>query len=265
MEGANIPMSEWHLAETTLGLAADAHYEVAVLTTGATEAHGRHLPYSTDNIQVEAIAQQACAAAFARGARVVLLPNIPYGVNENTLGFPWTISLRPTTVLSILTDVASSVEQHGIPKLLIVNGHGGNELQPHLRELCRRTKVHLLLVDWYKVAHHAATELFTAPGEHADEMETSLILHLRPDLVRMDLAGDGSTREPVLTAMREGWAWCARPWDRLTKDSGLGDPRGATAEKGARYVDAVVAKLADLLCEMSAASNDDWYPYRGEE
>lgn len=254
-------MGQWNLAEMTLGVAEET-YEVAVLPVGATEAHGRHLPYATDTLQVEAIARRACERADAQGARVLCLPAIPFGVNENTLGFPWTISLRPSTLFTVVTDVVSSLEAHAIPKLLILNGHGGNEFQPHLRELARRTRVQVMLVNWWLAARDIRDRLFTAPGEHADEVETSFMLHLRPDLVRMDLAGDGSTREPLFTAMKEGWAWVARPWDRFTIDSTYGNPAEATAQKGAAYLDALVEQIAQLLVELSAAPVDDWYPYR---
>lgn len=255
-------MGDWNLAETTLGLSQDEQYEVAVLPVGATEAHGLHLPYATDTVQCEEIARRACRLADERGARVLLLPAIPYGVNENNLGFKWTMSLRPSTLFTIVGDIVASVEHHGIPKMIVLNGHGGNEFQPLLRELCPRTTVQLMLVNWYMAAPDAQRRIFEAPGEHGDEMETSLMLYFRPELVHMDLAGDGSVREPVLTAMKEGWGWVARPWDRFTKDSSFGNPAQASAEKGAAYVEAVVEKLAGLLVEMSAARVDDLYPYR---
>ncbi len=255
-------MGQWNLAETTFGLAKDEAYQVAVLPVGACEAHGCHLPYATDTIQTEEIMHRACAEADSRGAEVLLLPAIPYGVNENTLGFKWTMSLRPSTLFRVVTDIVSSVEHHGIPKMLLINGHGGNEFQPHLRELCRQTSVEIVLANWYTCALDAHEAIFEEPGEHADEMETSMLMHHRPELVQMPLASDGSTREPVLTAMQEGWAWVARPWDRFTFDSGFGDPSKATAEKGAAYTEAIVERLAQLLVEMSVAPVDDMYPYR---
>ncbi len=255
-------MSEWNLSETVLGLAQHEEYEVAVLPVGATEAHGMHLPYCTDTLQVEEIARRACARADERGARALLLPAIPYGVNENNMGFPWTMSLRPSTLFAVVGDLVSSVEHHGIPKMILLNGHGGNEFQPLLRELCRETEVQLMLVNWYLAAQEAYREIFAAPGEHADEMETSLLMFLRPELVHMHLAGDGAVREPVITAMKQGWAWIARPWDRFTHDSSFGDPHQADADKGARFVEAVVEGLANLLVELTNARVDDLYPYR---
>ncbi|NSW56379.1 MAG: creatininase family protein [Armatimonadetes bacterium] len=255
-------MANWNLAETTLGLARDEQYEVAVLPVGATEAHGLHLPYATDTIMVERLGRLACERASGDGARVLLLPALPFGINENTLGFKWTMSLRPSTLFQVVTDIVSSVEEHGIPKMVVLNGHGGNEFQPLLRELFRQTSVRLFLVNWYMANQAAAREVFERPGEHADEMETSMLLHMRPDLVRMELAGDGATREPVFRAMREGWAWVARPWDRFTVDSSFGDPARATAQKGAAYEEAIVGKLAQFITELAAAPVDEMFPYR---
>lgn len=254
-------MRRWMLSEITYGSARDFPYEVAVLPVGATEAHGRHLPYATDTLQVEAVAERACGLATEAGAQVLLLPAMPYGVNENTLGFPWTISLKPTTLFRVVSDVVSSVEEHGIPKFVLLNGHGGNEFKPLLRELCRETSVHLFLVDWWNAAPEAHRATFVKPGEHADEMETSMLLHLCPDRVQMDDAGRGVTHPSRLEAVNDGLAWIARPWHLLTEDSGVGDPSLATAEKGAAFLEASARKLSSFLVALSEAEVDETFPY----
>lgn len=254
-------MPNYRLSDLTYGLSRGRTCEVAVLPVGATEAHGLHLPYATDTIQVEAVAERACEIAEEQGASVLLLPAMPYGVNENTLGFPLTISLRPSTLFTLVADVISSVEAHKIPKFVLLNGHGGNEFKPLLRELHRRVSVHIFLVDWWTVAPEVHRAIFEAAGEHADEMETSLMMHLRPDLVQTQMMGQGRTRPPRLQAMSEGWAWVARPWDRLTEDSGVGDPSRASPAKGAQFLEAVAAKVAAFLTELSAAEIDATFPY----
>ncbi|MGQ9730790.1 MAG: creatininase family protein [Candidatus Zipacnadales bacterium] len=255
-------MANYRLSDITYGQAQALEYELAVLPVGATEAHGLHLPYATDTIQVEAIADQACQQAEAAGAKVLLLPAIPYGVNENTLGFPWTISLTPSTLFTVVADVVSSVEEHGISKFVLLNGHGGNEFKPLLRELCRRTTVHLFLVDWWTVASETHHAIFEAGGEHANEMETSLLLHLRPELVNTNNMGHGATRTPRLKAIQEGWVWIARPWHLLTYDSGVGDPIKASARKGEQFMGIVVERLANFFLELSQAEIDETFPYQ---
>ena len=254
-------MSNWKLSDITLGQAKDLSYEVAVLPIGATEAHGYHLPYATDTLQVDAVAEAACELAEGRGAKVLLLPAMPYGVNENTLGFPWTMSVAPSTLFTVVSDIASSCEAHGIPKFVLLNGHGGNEFKPLLRELHRSTSVHMFLVDWWMAASEAHAEIFEGGGEHANEMETSLLMHLRPELVDTESMGTGATHPPRITAMSEGWAWIARPWHLLTEDSGVGDPALSTAEKGKRFLEASAEKLAGMLVELSATEVDETFPY----
>jgi len=254
-------MQPWRLSDVTLGDTQHLSYEVAVLPVGATEAHGLHLPYGTDTIQVEAVAERACELAADRGAKVLLLPAIPYGVNENTLGFPWTMSLKPTTLFTLIGDIVDSVEEHAIPKFVLLNGHGGNEFKPLLRELFRQVSAQVFLVDWWTVAPEAHRATFVNQGEHADEMETSMLLHLRPDLVHLERAGTGTTNPPRFEAMREGWAWIARPWHLLTEDSGVGDPSLSSAEKGAAFLEAVAEKLCSFLVALSETKVDGTFPY----
>ena len=146
----------------------------------------------------------------------------------------------------------------------MINGHGGNELRPFLRELFRETNVQIALADWWTVDPHAMQATFEEPGEHGGEMETSLMLHLRPELVEMHRADEGKTREPQLTALKEGWAWIARPWEALTTNSGVGDPSEATAEKGEKFIDSCVRKIAALIVEMDGEELGDWYPYKSD-
>ena len=255
---------DWKLTDTNLGRAQQIPYEVAVLPIGATEAHNLHLPYGTDTMQVEALTEIACAQAASEGADVLLLPTISVGINENTLGFPWTMSFKPSTILQMLRDIVSCLEHHRLLKLLIVNGHGGNELKAFLRELFRETEVQIVLVDWWTVDPHAMQAIFDDAGEHAGEMETSMMLHLRPDLVEMENADEGAGREPRFTGMNEGWAWIARPWDILTTNSGVGNPEASTAEKGEQFLNRCAKKVGDLIVEMANAPMDEWYPYESD-
>jgi creatinine amidohydrolase len=104
-------------------------------------------------------------------------------------------------------------------------------------------------------------ELFALGGDHANDMETSLVLHLRPELVDMQQAGPQPTAKYRLAAMQTGWARAPRPWEKYTVDSGAGDPRAATAEKGARFFDAVTHELASFLVEFAAAKMDAKFPF----
>jgi creatinine amidohydrolase len=251
------------LAEQTHGFVRGQKWEVAVLPFGATEPHNFHMPYGTDTFQVEELARRACAKASESGGRVVLLPAIPYGVNTNHLRVPGGLacSLTPSTLLRVVADLVDSLERQGVRKVVLLNGHGGNELKPLTRELHHRTGCFLCVCDWFRMATDLYPGLFDHPGEHADEVETSLGLAFFPDLVHPEQAGPASARPTRFEAINSGWVSITRPWHLLTPSTGVGDPSGATAEKGRRLMDALVERLGGFLAELSAAPMDETFPY----
>jgi creatinine amidohydrolase len=252
----------WLLGELNYGhVKANPPIEVAVLPLGATEPHNLHLPYATDTIQVEVIGERACALAHERGARVVMLPALPYGTETNQMRFPLAMNLNPSTVARVVTDLVDSLAAHGIRKCVLLNGHGGNDLKWLLRELHRATPVHLFLCNWYKVASDRYQALFENAGDHAGEMETSMGLAHFPGLVAVDQADPGSTSPTRFEAVNKGWVEITRPWHLLTTNSGAGDPRPATAAKGEQLTGIVVERLAAFLVDLSARPVDDRFPY----
>src|SRR5215469_14871621 len=155
-------MRESILAEQTHAFVREQRWEVAVLPFGATEPHNLHMPYGTDTFQVEVLGRRACQQAYRAGAKVVLLPALPYGVNTNHLKVPGGLacSLTPTTLLHILTDLVDSMERQGVKKMVLLNGHGGNELKPLTRELHHRTTVFLCVCDWYRMVPDVYPHVF---------------------------------------------------------------------------------------------------------
>jgi len=256
-------MREWVLAEQNHAFIREQRWEVAVVPFGATEPHNLHMPYGTDNYQLEAIGTRACEHAYKAGAKVLLLPTVPYGVNTNHLQVPGGLacSVTPTTLLHLLTDLVDSLERQGIRKLVLLNGHGGNELKPLTRELHHRTKVFLCVCDWFRVASDHYARLFKEPGEHADEVETSLGLAFFPDLLRPELADDGAARPSRFEAINRGWVSITRPWHLVSKNTGLGNPAAATAEKGLRLMDLVVERLGRFLIDLAASPMDATFPF----
>src|SRR5262245_2813167 len=256
-------MRESILAEQLHGFVRSVPWQAAVLPFGATEPHNLHMPYGTDTLQVEEIGRRACDYATERGAKVVLLPALPFGVNTNHLKVPGGLacSLTPTTLLAILTDLVDSLSRQGIKKLLLLNGHGGNELKPLTRQLHHRTDVFLCVCDWYRVAADQYPGLFEQPGEHADEVETSLGLAFFPHLVKPELADAGAARPTRLEAVNRGWVSITRPWHLVSKNTGLGDPSAATADKGRRLMDVLVERLGGFLVELANAEMNDEFPY----
>jgi creatinine amidohydrolase len=246
------------LAESTWKQVRTAQYSAAVLPWGATEAHNYHLPYATDNVQAEQVAIRAAERAWADGARVVVLPTVPFGVNTTQLDIPLCLNMNPSTQLALLGDLAASLDGQGIRKLLILNGHGGNDFRQIVRELQPRTGVFLSLINWWSCVD--VTRFISEPGDHAGEAETSAMLHLAPNLVRpLEEAGSGRAKASRLRGIREGWAWAPRRWTEVTSDTGIGDPSRSTPEKGEAYVAAAVERIAEFLVELAALPLDDLY------
>ncbi len=257
-KGGTVSQRPYILAETTWKAVRETAYQVAILPWGATEAHNLHLPYATDNFLCDHIAAGSARLAWERGARVIVLPTIPFGVQTGQLDVVLDINMNPSTQAAVLRDTVDSLSRQGIPRLVVLNGHGGNDFRQNLRELQPQYRgVFLSCVNWYQVVDPGR---HFAPGDHAGEMETSLMLHLSPELVRpLSEAGPGTARSFKLKAFKERWAWAQREWTKVTNDTGIGDPRGATAAKGAEYFKAVTTKIADFLVELAATDPDDLY------
>ena len=252
----------WSLSDLTYDdVRSGPPFEVAVLPFGATEPHNLHLPYATDTLQVEAVAHRACAAATERGARVLLLPAVPYGTETNQMRFPFALNLNPTTLARVVADLVESLAVHGLRKCVLLNGHGGNDFKWMLREMFGKTPVQLFLCNWYRMANDRHGELFAAAGDHAGELETSMGLAHFPELVALGRADPGATARTRFEAVNRGWVEITRPWHLLTTNSGAGDPRPATAAKGHALTEIVVERLSGVLGELAASPLDDAFPY----
>lgn len=253
-----MPGRPYLLSETTWKTVRDTAYEVVVLPWGATEAHNYHLPYSTDVVECDHISAEAARLAWQEGARVIVLPTIPFGVNTGQLEVKLTINMNPSTQLAVLNDIADSLARQGIPKLVVLNGHGGNDFRQIIRELLPRRNLFICTLDWYRCLD--TSEFFAGAGDHAGEMETSLMQLFAPQLVLpLSEAGDGTVRKFKVQALREGWVWTQREWLRATFDTGAGNPKAATPEKGQRYFEAVTRKIADFLVDLAKADLQNLY------
>lgn len=252
-------MRPYILAESHWKELKDANIELVLLPWGATEAHNYHLPYATDNIEADSIAAESAKLAWEKGAKVMVLPTIPFGVNTGQTDILLDINLHPSTQLAILKDIIEVLDRQGIRKFLILNSHGGNDFKNMLRELgVRFPKMFLSTVSWFQALDKSA--YFENKGDHADEMETSLILHFCPDLVLpKNTWGEGAERKNTIGAFTEGWAWTERKWSQISADTGVGNPRKATAEKGKKYFEAVTRKIAGLLVEICQTDTDKLY------
>ena len=251
MRGYVLEESSWKSVRNT-------DYQVAVLPWGATEAHNYHLPYGTDNYESAYVAGESARKAWEKGGRVVVLPTVPYGVNTGQLDIRLTINMNPSTQALVLADIARSLEGHGIRKLVILNSHGGNDFRQMIRELQATCGVFIAAINWWSCID--AKEFYDEPGDHAGELETSVMMEIAPNLILpLSEAGPGHARKCRLEGLKQGIAWAPRSWTSVTDDTGSGDPSRATREKGARHLEAVTDKIGDFLVELAEAGVDKLY------
>jgi creatinine amidohydrolase len=208
---------------------------LCLLPVGATEQHGRHLPTATDTT----IATAICREASERTGVPVLTTLAISSSHAHTMRWPGTFSLPPRLALEVVGELARWVYGSGFTRLLIVNAHGGNVgmLRVAVEEIRLAGDLQVGVVHWFTITPdiQEAVERDCLDW-HANAAETSLMLHLRPDLVRRDEIRDDAdrTRDLVFSYTVD-----------LTSSDGLtGAPSTATAEEGARLFDAIATALA---------------------
>lgn len=253
-------MRPFILAETNWEAVKNTDFSVAILPWGATEAHNYHLPYATDNYQNEWLVAEAARRAWEQNAKIVVLPNVPFGINTGQLDISLCMNLNPSTQYAILKDMVDVVQRAGIRKFVIFNGHGGNNFKTMIRELAIDfPEMFVCAVNWFQ-AGGKWEDYFDNLGDHAGELETSVMMHIQPELCRpLDTAGDGAARQWKIKGLREGWVTSQRQWTKVTADTGVGDPSKSTAEKGARFLESCAQGLSDFFVELAAADPDDLY------
>jgi len=236
------------------------HFDLAILPWGATEAHNFHLPYGTDNYETNVIVKQSAQLANDKGVKVLVLPTIPFGVNTGQSDIAYDINMLPSTQSAIIKDVATSVFSQ-TDKLLIFNGHGGNDFKSIIRELGMVfPDKKLLTCNWFQTLDH--DKYFNHAGDHADEMETSLMMYLYPELVRpLSEAGNGQNKRFRVDALNQKWAWAEREWSKISNDTGVGNPAHSTAAKGERFFNDLCQVISKFLIELANTPLDDFYGY----
>lgn len=247
------------LAETNWKAVKETDFTVAVLPWGATEAHNYHLPYATDNFQAEYVAIEAAKKAWDKNAKVIVLPTIPFGVNTGQMDISLCMNLSPSTQYAVLRDIVQVLEGQNIQKLVIVNSHGGNNFKQIIRELSLEfPKVFICALNWWQTVD--AKKYFDEPGDHAGELETSAMQHIAPNLVlSLDQAGNGNAKTFKIKGLKEGWVSSQRQWTQVSEDTGVGNPKMATKEKGKAFLDVVTQKVADFFEEMHRADVNNMY------
>ena len=234
-------------------------FELALLPWGATEAHNYHLPYGTDVYEANAIAEVSGKKAWEQGAKVIILPTIPFGVNTGQTDIYLDMNMSPSTQMAVLRDVLTVLNRQGLHKFLILNSHGGNDFKTILRELgLEFPKMFLSTCNWFQALDKS--KYFEEEGDHADEMETSIMMHINPEFVLpLTEAGLGKEKKSVIKGFREKWAWKEREWSVITEDTGTGNPKKSTSEKGRNFFEDVTDKISELIQDICKSNPDELY------
>jgi creatinine amidohydrolase len=235
---------------------ADLAERIVVITTGHTEQHGPHLPLETDTRIVTAIADGLRAAA---PDRVVCLPAWPYGVSTHTREYPGTLNLGGRVFEDFFLSIVDRLAGLGVRMMLFSNGHGGNH--SFLVNIVKWAGEHwpraFIATEWLHTTGDSLEELRQSEMGgmgHACELETSMMLHLRPELVHLDRARREtdfvSTPEYFMDWVEGGRLIANPPWTDDTVTGTYGDPSVATAEKGRRWLEAAVAEKVESIDEV---------------
>ncbi len=225
-----------------------------VLAVAATEQHGPHLPLATDRLIAEHF--MGCLDA-ALPERILILPTLAVGCSEHHMDFCGSLTLTHDHFKAYVLDILTSVAAHGFKNLVLFNAHGGNlAIGQVILEIFgrRHPACQVVLMTWWQLAADALMHVTeTGPGGvgHACEFETSLMLHIAPQLVQLGALPDNGLQPTYAWAegdmLRRARASLYRPFSTMTHNGVVGEPKAASADKGRRISEVVVAQARDLI------------------
>lgn len=223
---------------------AERKASIAVLPVGSFEQHGAHLPLATD-----AMVATTIAAAIAREYDLFLLPPITIGCSHEHSAFTGTVSISAPTLYAVIRDAATSLEKQGIRKLVVVNGHGGNYVLGNVVQEANVGEVRMALFphrdDWDAARKAGGLVTSTTEDMHGGELETSLLLHVAPEVVRLDALGDDEVVAERTHLHMRGVAG-------YSKSGIIGRPSLADATKGELALDELVRVFKQHLQHLQA-------------
>lgn len=227
------------------------HGYAVVVPLAATEQHGPHLPVFTDSLICEHIAVKAAERA-SETVPVLLAPLLSIGCSQHHLAFGGTLSFASETYLRMLRDIGESLVADGFGKIVFLNGHGGNEpiMQQTANDLAVRHPIWTACASYWSVAREAlqavnAGDVGMVPG-HAGGFETSVVMAIRPDLVRTDLIESSHTGRPWINSGPPG-AFIGRHGELTGADGYTDASHLASPEKGRLFLDAIVESVGAWL------------------
>jgi len=244
-------LTDVRLLRMTGYLLKENYFDKAVLPLGSTEYHGDHLPFGTDTLVAESLAE----AVSQRVAGMLCLPTLPFGMSRHYASFPLSITLSTETQIHVIKEVIDSLNQQGLRRLLIINGHDGNlpAIEAATREYrADHSEMKIAVLDawWVTAAELLPKGTFEAWGGlgHAGEGETSIMLKVAPELVNLSRARGHIPNLPEHVQVK----WLFK---EITPFGVTGDPTKATSEKGILMWNALVDHLVSFIEDMD---RDGW-------
>lgn len=245
---------QWNALRSTQFVKGEASRTVVVLPIGSTEQHGPHLPVQTDTLLATEVAQRA-AALCAPDLPVLVLPALWVSLAEHHMALPGTLTLDHATVLSFIRCIVRSLSRQGYKRIFLLNGHGGNvnALAAVVDQLTPELDVDLATATYWVAAAERFAEILEQQKTvmHACEAETSMLMHLRPDLIDGDAAR--TVDAPATGFFQIGGVHRWRPVSHWSCSGVVGVPRLANPQKGAMLLDAAADSIALALRNFSTS------------
>jgi creatinine amidohydrolase len=235
---------------------------VVILPVAMLEDHGHHLPIATDVLITNEICQRT---AEALPDDVILIPPQIHGYSPHHMDFPGSITIQGPTLVEYMLDITRSLNHHGFHRILLVNGHGSNA--PWLEIVARLTIIEhpeclCALINWWDIRELQETvkTLRTSPVggmSHAGELETSLMLAIRPQMVDMDqvvkdISYQTSANFPPRDLIQSGGPRLMEYWSTISRTGVMGDPTVASVVKGKKWLAAAIKGLRNIITEFRA-------------
>jgi len=234
--------------------ALDRDATVVLLPVGSVEQHGNHMPLGTDTMLAHAVS----LAAAEKAGDAIVMPSPSYGFSAHHMRFAGSVTLRVETFMGLVEDIVGSAVAHGFRRILIVNGHGGNngavDVLSSVLGHRHYGKARIAGLTYFALARDAIAALRKSqPGGmgHACEFETSMIQHIRPELVKIDRAvtiyPDAGSNYLTTDLLGSSAVRTYHDFGDLSPTGTLGDPSLASPEAGAAFFDAVTRELATFI------------------
>ena len=251
------------LEEMTIDDVRDLNPNICVFPIGSTEPHGPALPYGTDSFQVQATSYGGTRRANEKGGRVLCFPTQRVSLNNNFRTFPFACRMQVPTFMALLKDLVEMCEAEGVRRFVFVNGHGGNPdvIRAVQRDLAAKDELFTCLISSTSCASEEAVSVWEHRSDHAGEEETSMVMHLRPELVREQHITDNPRHLPSVEVINDYKVDFVRPWHLYIPASAGGNATKASAEKGKIVAESAIEGMGRFFSELSLAPDTDTFPY----